>query len=132
MFTKDLGKRYIEFRGHSLYAHLAVMVDYDQVSPDFDFGNEAENQKYLERFNSGEMLNLVITVVATWQGYEGSDILGECHISSKNLEAETLDMITEHEMMDKACIDLVTTLTAEYDKAKQFVKFFRHADKNKV
>ena len=70
----------------------------------FDFGNEAENQKYMSRFESGELENIdiVVTIFSKSGQVEGFDSLGACHIRASHFEEDVQSTIKDHGMIENA------------------------------
>ena len=100
---------------------LGVYWDYDQteIEGSFDFGNDKENKEYLAKFESGELLSVVIKVTASYQSISESDYLGGCHVRAKNLHEDVLTMVKEHDMQDAASNQL-------YDYCKQLKDTLNH------
>lgn len=94
---------------------VQVNVYYDDMSVEgsFDFGDEKENQDYLDRFNSGELISLVVEVVATdLSGHvRESDILGGVHVNTnRNIEEQIKETIKDHTMISNAKDSLRNTI----------------------
>ena len=94
--------------------NYTIKADYSDIPLEgsFDFGSEEENQKYMERFENEELLNLDISVeVYSNSGYvSGSDHLGSCHLAVNDLENGIQEMVKDHAMLDNAMEDLKATL----------------------
>jgi hypothetical protein len=80
---------------------------YDDMAVDgsFDFGSEEENQKYLDRFVSGELISLLLGVKAEAFGCTGTDFLGGCHINVDSVDADIKECITFNAMVETAIED---------------------------
>lgn len=102
---------------------IIVSWDYDQ-SPegDFDFGDEIENAKYLKRFESGELMCIVIRVEAYAEGEQGTDYLGMCHVKASNLESDVRNIIAEHDMKHNACVELRDNILSRAQTMKKFIE----------
>lgn len=74
------------------------------VEGSFDYGNEEENQKYLERFHNGELENLdiLITIFSKSGHVEGFDSLGGCHVRASHIEEDIKSLIEDHGMIENA------------------------------
>lgn len=110
--------------GVKLSVLVIVEVDEDDIPPegDFDFGNEEENDAYLNRFKSGELFRANILVKAIALGFEGFDSLGACHIHSNNMfnskpfDQDVEDILREYGMIDNAIEHLVHEINCAQDK----------------
>lgn len=101
--------------------HIETIVEYSwtyddcQIDGSFDFGDQAENEKYLKRFRSGELLNLIVQVKVKALGESGIDILGGCHVKADNFEADLHELAIEHDMKNNACADLKKAILSQYE-----------------
>lgn len=122
----------LEINGETTPVRIDVFVDEDEcVDPagDFDFGDDAENQKYLERFQSGELFIGVIEVRATAieLGEFESDVLGACHLTSNNMfdsgpfTKDVENIIEEHGMVAQALECLKGVLKHKINLYKPFI-----------
>lgn len=102
--------REIEVNGHKLVATLRYTYDYEQNPVDIDTGSDLEDQKYVARFESGELSNVYLDVTATWLDVEATDSLGACHITSVDAEADMVEIMTSHGMEDEALVLLKTRI----------------------
>lgn len=83
--------------------------DCTQIGESFDFGSLDENKAYLERFESGEVLSTLISVKVSLNGFScvtGSDYLGACHVSSRDLKDDVLTTVEDHGMVQVAETEL--------------------------
>ncbi len=86
---------------------IQVTDDHEEVEGSFDFGDDAENAAYLERFNSGDLVSVCIRVKAEYDTAEGTDYLGGCHIKvGPGFDDDILDMVNDHGMIDEALASL--------------------------
>lgn len=78
----------------------------------FDFGNEEENQKYMERFENGELENLdiLITMFSKSGLVEGTDSLGSCHVRAAHIEDDIKGLIEDHGMLEQAHDDVMENI----------------------
>ena len=72
------------------------------VSRDFDFGDEQANKEYLARFESGELVNIVVFVKVFFDNFEGTDCLGGCNVRDKYLLTDIEETVKEHGMQKNA------------------------------
>lgn len=91
----------------------------DDINPDFDYGNELENEREMKRFKSGELLNLCLKVTVTALGEYGVDSLGHCFVSSKDIKNQLLQIASEYDMKNVACIELKNNIELEYKILKE-------------
>lgn len=103
--------RTITVAGREFTARVEITVADDDTDPadGFDFGSETENAAYLARFESGELANVCIRVRAMWNGLEGVDRLGACHVKAGN-DAECLSLAADHSMIELALEDLAVKM----------------------
>lgn len=89
-------------------ATQVVSWTYDvlDIKDSFDFGDEKANEEYLERFRSGELISVVIYVKVFFDNFEGTDILGDCHVRDKFLLTDIEETVKEHGMQQNARDDL--------------------------
>lgn len=107
-----------EYKGKALKATLLIKYGYEElidVTDTFDFGDKAENAAYLKRFETGELLNLCVTVTALFAGLDGDDHLGACHVKANALEADILELVRDHGMESNAIDELIKNITDLYE-----------------
>lgn len=120
--------RTIIVNGNEVQVDVTVKVEEDDIDPagDFDFGDVAENKKYLERFRLGELFIGVITVEAKAHGESGSDVLGGCHLvannyfDSKPFNKSVEEILESHDMVENALTELSNTLIFRANDLKMF------------
>ena len=100
-------KRAGEIDGKEVEFNITEEWAYDDMAIDgsFDFGSEEENQKYLDRFVSGELISLILGVKAEVFGCTGTDLLCGCHINVDSVDADIRECITSHTMVETATED---------------------------
>lgn len=104
-------------------AKVSISFEYDGNAPDFDYGNSEENAKELARFESGELLNILIVVKAELDGEIGTDCLGQCFIEADNLKAGIEKTVKDHNMVDQALAELKVNILYQANiLAKYLVK----------
>jgi len=114
----------------ALPVKVTIEVAEDDIVPagDFDFGDAAENEAYLDQFKSGELFIAVIRVTAEALGEEGTDYLGGCHVHSNNAFnsdpfAKDIDqLVMDHGMVDKALGDLMQAILIKANRLKPYIK----------
>ena len=88
---------------------------------DFDYGNDIENEKELQRFLKGELSNILVSVVADvpqlLPQIFSHEVLGDCFVSTTNIQADIEAIIADHDMIQTAVDDLSKQLT---ELAKKF------------
>lgn len=92
----------ITVNGHNMKATVYITWDYEVFSGSVDFGSAEADQEYYQRFYNGELLNVWISVKAYWQGAEGFDSLGGCHVKASELESDILQTVADHSMIEQA------------------------------
>ena len=96
---------------------------YDNDCPiegSFDFGDEVENDEYLTRFKTGELVNLQIKVKATALGCSGTDYLGGCHVTADNADIELSQIASEHGMANQAIDDCIQAIKNQVETLTPF------------
>lgn len=117
----------IKIKGHEVEVLIRVTVEEDETAPDFDFGDEEENKVYKNRFDKGDLFNGLIQVKASALGEHGYDCLGGVHLTKNNyFHAEPFiagvnETLKEHDMVQNALFDLVSTITAKANELKKFI-----------
>lgn len=111
METIKTNKMKIKINGISLDADVKVQVMQDEW-PDgnFDFGDAEENARYLERFETGELLCLFIQVTVSAEGETGFDSLGMCHVKAQSIDKDVLEMVKDYAMVDNAVKELTDVI----------------------
>ncbi len=102
----EVSRREVEttLAGRTLTVTLVTSFTEDdsEIAGSFDFGDEAENEAYLARFESSEVVNVLVRVEASWHDSKRSDYLGGCHLLSQGLEAQVLEIARYHGMEAEA------------------------------
>lgn len=125
MFTQiSESKKYLLVAGKKIKATILVSYgeEADSIEGSFDFGSDSENNEYAERFYSGELASVCIRVQAIWQGQEGTDYLGSCHVVSSKVESEVELMSKEYSMIETALTDLKTNIERQIELFSGFSK----------
>lgn len=106
------GKVTFELNGKTHEAAYDVKweLEDEPVNGSFEFGNEKENEDYLKRFASGELLNVFVRVTTHFMNLEASDSLGGCHIVAAKLEEEIKDIVRDYTLIDNATEELKGSL----------------------
>ncbi len=88
----------------SIQATTWVEWDYEteSVRGSVAWDDDEAEEAYYRRFDDGDLINLVVRVVATWQDAEGSDYLGGCHVVASKLGDEVLSTAEDHGMRMEA------------------------------
>jgi hypothetical protein len=97
-------KHRITVNGHNLKATVYITWDYEHepIEGSVDFGSEEADREYYQRFYDGELQNVWISVKAYWQGAEGFDSLGGCHVKASGLETDVVQIVAEYSMVEQA------------------------------
>jgi hypothetical protein len=119
----------LSINGHTIPVQVTIEVDEDiYVDPadDFNFGDEATNAEYLERFRSGELFMGSITVTAKALGEVGSDHLGACHLCSNNafnsapFNTSVNNIVDDYQMVNRALLDLREMIISKAKLLKEY------------
>jgi hypothetical protein len=82
------------------------------------YGSKEEYAKEIARFESGELLNLSLKVTVSALGETGTDYLGQCFVTARNVEIDVLNIAAEHDMKNQAAIELVGNLKCQWETLK--------------
>lgn len=94
---QDLIAKYLTKSKDGNLAFVFVYYETDEgVGESFDLGDEAANQEYLDRFESGELTNCRIEVVFKKGDEVGTEHLGACHFRSDHLREEAIQCVKDH------------------------------------
>lgn len=105
--------------GNKLVVVLIVFeYDYENESPEIYFDSNEERNKYLSKFETGELSNLFLRVIASALGEKGSDSLGQVHVVSKNADNDLIEIAFQHGMISNAIEELVKNCEAKYLELK--------------
>lgn len=98
------------YNDKELIAHISCKYDYEREAPEIGLESEEENEKYLQRFETGEYANILLCVVASCLGEKGEDWLGQVHIVSKDYENQINEAIIDHGMVANAIEELCLSI----------------------
>ena len=95
-------------------APFKVRVTIDQDDPvtagqDFDFGTDKANNDYAARFNSGELVNAIVTVTVATHGLSEATSIGGCHLRTGHIQSDARELIQDHQLIIEAFKDLKET-----------------------
>lgn len=110
-------KKMVLVNGIEIEVNVSFHVEPDDCEIDIEFETDEEKQEFYKKLNSGQIQNVFIQVIASYQGIIGADSLGGNLISSKN---EILETIEEHGMTENACEELVKEIIQMSKDLKQF------------
>jgi hypothetical protein len=110
-----------EFMGKPVEFIITEMWDYDNSPVDGSFGSEKDNQDYLDKFESGELANLLLKVKAEALGCEGSASLGSCHVDVFNTNEEISIFVNEYDMLDEAIEDCKRNIKEQIEVLKPYI-----------
>ena len=88
----------------------------DSDVDDMDFDSDNDRLAYIERFNTGELMNVVLIVKATVADIEGVAILGACHVTGTG-DMETT--INDYDLVIEALDDLENNLNKHLNLLKK-------------
>jgi len=90
---------------------ISVAEEEELVEGSVSFGDADAEAEYYARFESGELLNLCVRVLAAWQDSDGSDFLGGCHVVAADWERDVEALVKDHAMVDSALNELKLRIT---------------------
>jgi hypothetical protein len=108
--VKEL-QRKVKVKGFNVPAMIRISWEYEQDAIDVAFETEKDNQEYIERFNTGELSNVIIFVEASIEGELGRDTLGACHVRSRYFDKDILETVETYGMIDNAVKEAIDTVT---------------------
>lgn len=121
MLYEDFLKADFEHNGIKYSANVDISVEHDDIEPDFDYGDAIENEKELQRFESGELLNTIVIVKVEAFGVTAREILGGVWLSSKeSFPKQIADLVRGECMVETALTNLVENLTETANTLKPF------------
>lgn len=94
------------YNNKNLTATICCKYDLESSIPEIDLGSEEFNKKYLEKFKTGEFLNIAICVTASCLDECGEDWLSEVHVKAKLIDDNIDYAINRHNMIENAIDDL--------------------------
>jgi len=104
-------------------ATIIVKYEGDGYPIDVDFGTDKEDQDYAKRFESGnDLVNICIAVEAFWNGFNGSDYLGDCHIDTSQFDTNLEEVVSDHSMIEQALEDLKSNMMADIERIKPLLE----------
>lgn len=112
--------RTIDINGHVVEATVLVEWEYDDNVPDFDYGSPELNQAELDRFDSGELLNILVTVTAEAEGEAAGEAIGQVFVSAQTMKTDINTCVEDNGMVATACQELKTIIM---DKATKLSKY---------
>lgn len=107
---------------------ITYSFEFESDAPDFELGCEIENEKERKRFESGELLNVMIQCKAYALGVNGFDYLGQCFVNAKNYADELLTIAADHDMKNSACKNLKEEIISNFKLYLLTLKGQRAAD----
>jgi hypothetical protein len=112
----------LTLNGKELLVNLIVCLYHDDTDLDFDFGDEIENQAYLNRFHTGELMNIGIVVKASIQlgtcNLTGEDSLWAVHVRTRHMDTDVNEIIESQAMVDTA----IDEILSQYKDLAEFFK----------
>lgn len=96
---------------------ITVKLSDIPIEDDFDFGDKEEDEKYLRRFEIGELasVDILIEMFSKSGIVSGCSSLGACHIKANDMETEVMSYIMDYELASEAYSDLLANIR-EVDK----------------
>lgn len=113
--------RRVSWSGKSVDAELTIEISPELDRPDFDYGNNAENDAEMARFESGELLNLCVVVRVSALDESGMDSLGQCFVRSAHILADVLEIVNGNDMALIACEELIEVIQAKAQLFKEYI-----------
>ena len=116
MFEFHTEYRAVKCGNKELNVRIVCEYDWETDPPHVEFESNDENEKYLKRFEMGELSNLwvKVTAISLNLGNFADDTLGGIHVLSANVENELMEAVKEHQMIDNAVNSLISNLEINY------------------
>lgn len=90
---------------HSFGDNVKISWEYELDAPDFDYGNEEENQAEMERFDSGELVNAWISVKVydSTRNVVGVASLGQVFLTvDGTIDEQVCDIVNDEGLLEEA------------------------------
>jgi hypothetical protein len=97
-----------------LKAYIKTVYDDTPVEDMMDFVDDEDRRTYLDKFNSGDLINVTVMVEVFSRSGEvsGSDNLGACHVNTGQAFEDVQEIVKDHGMLENAKDDLERILKA--------------------
>ena len=126
MFEFYADHRTVKCGNKELNVRIVCEYDWETDPPNVEFESNEENEKYLKRFETGELSNLwvKVTAISLNLGDSADDTLGGIHVSFSAsygiFENQLMEVVNEHQMIDNAVNSLVSNLETKYRALKGY------------
>lgn len=122
MFIFHEDHRSVKCGNKELNVRIVCEYDWETDPPDVEFESNEENEKYLKRFETGELSNLwvKVTAISLNLGDFADDTLGGIHVLSADVENQLMESVKEHQMIDNAVNSLISNLETKYRALKGY------------
>lgn len=122
MFNFHTEYRTVKCGNKNLDLRIVCEYDWETDPPDVEFESNEENEKYLKRFETGELSNLwvKVTAISLNLGDFADDTLGGIHVLSADVENQLMESVKEHQMIDNVTEKLISNLENKYRTLKGY------------
>ena len=122
MFEFHAEYRTIKCGNKELNVRIVCEYEWETDLPDVEFESAEENEKYLKRFETGELSNLwvKVTAISLILNETVSGNLGGIHALTSDTENQLMEAVKENQMIDDAVNQLVSNLENKYRALKGY------------
>lgn len=108
----------LNLNGKTHLVPVSIIAEPSDERPDFDYGNEEDNKREMDRFESGELVLVNILVKAKFTCEQGLDSLGQCFVRASHYEQDILETVKDYSMVENAMNDLKENVFVCYNEMK--------------
>lgn len=122
MFEFHSEYRIVKCGNKELNVRIVCEYEWETDLPDVEFESDEENEKYLKRFETGELSNLwvKVTAISLKLGEIADDNLGGIHVLTSDTENQLMEAVKENQMIDNVVKKLISNLENKYRALKGY------------
>lgn len=122
MFNFHSEYRNVKCGNKELNVRIVCEYDWETDPPCVEFESNEENEKYLKRFETGELSNLwvKVTAISLALGETSDENLGGIHVLASDAENQLMEAVQENQMIDNVVNSLVSNLEIKYRALKGY------------
>ena len=108
-----------KINGNDVKVEVVSKWDYDQDAPDFDYGNPEENEKEMQKFDDGVLINAVIIVRVSALGESSTSSLGGVFIRAKTANDDLNEASLIHQLKEEALLTWRAQVSEKYETLRK-------------
>lgn len=122
MFNFHTEYRTVKCGNKELNVRIVCEYDWETDPPDVEFESDEENEKYLKRFETGELSNfwIKVTAISLILHDMAHENLGGIHVLTSDTENQLMEAAKEHQMIDNVVEKLISNLETKYRALKGY------------